>query len=321
MKKQKIGKTSVEVTEISFGCASIGNLFQEVSEAAAQEVLEAAWASGIRYFDTAPHYGRGLSEQRLGAFLRQKNRDDYTVSTKVGRLLSPGAQHAELDSFINPLPNDVRYDYSGDGIEAAFEQSCERLGTDRIDIIYVHDIGRYTHGDENTRHMSDLMGSGMERLRALKEKGRIGAIGIGVNENEICLDILSQTDLDVILLAGRLTLLDRSSEARLVPLCQERGTSLVLGGIFNSGILATGPREGATFDYAPASPAILQQAADLESRAEAAGVTLAQAALRFALDHPAVASTLIGTGKVSSLQRNLDAAAADWPVEAVQAFA
>ncbi|YBV94613.1 aldo/keto reductase (plasmid) [Phyllobacteriaceae bacterium JZ32] len=316
MKRNRIGKTDVEVTEISFGCAGIGNLFRKVNDAAAEAVLRRAWDQGIRYFDTAPHYGRGLSEQRLGKFLRGRERREYVVSTKVGRLLSPGPRLAEADGFIEPLPNSARYDYTGDGIEAAFEQSCERLGTDVIDIVYVHDIGQATHGPNHARYLTDFMDSGLDSLWRLKAAGRIRAFGLGVNENEVCIEILTRADLDVILLAGRLTLLDRSAEEQLVPLCRQKGISLVLGGIFNSGILATGPVPTATFDYAPASPEILQRVDALQRRAEAAGVTLAAAALRFARTHPQAASVLIGTAQTASLDRNLAAALASWPTTA-----
>jgi len=316
VKTNRIGGTAVQVSEISFGCAGIGNLFRKVSDEAAVQVLERAWERGIRYFDTAPHYGRGLSEQRLGRFLKGRDRSHYVLSTKVGRLLSPGEQLAEADSYVEPLPNSMRYDYSGDGIEAAFEQSCERLGSSHVDIVYIHDIGTYTHGDANSGHMADLMGSGIDRLRKLKEKGRIGAFGLGVNENEVCIDIMAEADIDVILLAGRLTLLDRSAEERLVPLCREKNVSLVLGGIFNSGILATGPVPGAHYDYGPAPDDVLKRVGELQEHASAASVGLAHAALRFALTHPMAASVLIGTAKVSSLDRNLDAAEAPWPAAA-----
>ncbi|WP_210530454.1 aldo/keto reductase [Rubellimicrobium arenae] len=311
MKRNPIGGTDLSVTALSFGCSGIGNMFRKVEEAEAQAVLEHAWTRGIRYFDTAPHYGRGLSEQRLGAFLRGRPRDEIVISTKVGRLLSPGPAVEEADGFVEPLPNAVRFDYSGDGIEASFEQSCERLGTSRVDIVYVHDIGRYAHGEaENARHMADLMGSGLDRIRRLREQGRIRAFGLGVNETQVCLDIMAQARLDVILLAGRLTLLDRSAEQDLVPACRRAGTSLVLGGIFNSGILATGAVPGATYDYAPAPQDVMDRVAALEREAAAQGRSLAEAALRFALDHPAAASVLLGTAKVSSLERNLAMVAA-----------
>ncbi len=315
----QVGKTDVKVTDVSFGTASIGNLYRAIDDAAAAEVLEAAWAGGLRYFDTAPHYGRGLAEQRLGPFL--KGRDEAVVSTKVGRVLSPAAKPiAEADGFVKPAQNDVRYDYSGDGIEESFEQSCERLGRTRIEILYVHDIGRFTHGDSNTAHMEAFFGTGYERLVRLKEAGRIGAFGLGVNECEICLEVMDHGPLDVILLAGRLTLLDRSAETRLVPRCRELGTSLVLGGVFNSGILATGPVAGATYDYGAAPQEVLDRVAALQARAEAAGLPLPDAALHFAARHPATTSVLLGTAKASTLERNLAALRRDVPVEAQAAL-
>lgn len=320
MKTNQLGSTGIRVSEVSFGCSGVGNLYRAISEQAAQEVLGLAWGSGIRYFDTAPYYGRGLSEVRLGAFLQDKSRDQFAVSTKVGRVLTPGQQAAEADGFVSPLPNDIRYDYSGDGIEESFEQSCAHLGMNYIDILYVHDIGTNTHGAENTAHLSDLLSTGLDRLQHLKDTGRIGAFGLGVNENQVCLDVLGERSLDVILLAGRLTLLDRSAEVELVPLCRHLNTSLVLGGIFNSGILATGPIDGASYDYAPASPDILTKVCELERTATGLGLPLATAAIHFARTHKAAASVLLGTAKTSSLQRNIDALATQWSAEARQAF-
>ncbi len=194
---------------------------------------------------------------RLGLFLKGRDRQSYVVSTKVGRLLSPGETLEQADGFIAPLPMTVRYDYSGDGIEAAFEQSCARLGTSYIDVLYVHDIGRLTHGACQEVHMADLLGTGIDRLQRLKQAGGIGAFGLGVNENEASLEVMAAAELDVILLAGHLTLIDRSAEEALVARCRKSNTSLVLGGIFNSGILATGPVPDAVFDYKPATPHML----------------------------------------------------------------
>jgi D-threo-aldose 1-dehydrogenase len=305
---RRVGQTDVSVTKLSFGGASIGNLGGIVSDADAEAVVQRAWAAGIRYFDTAPHYGRGLSEQRLGSILAGQPRESYVVSTKVGRVLSPGSQMEEADGFVHPLPNAVRYDYSADGIRESFESSLERLGTDRVDIAFVHDIGAYTHGAGGARHMDDLLGSGMGALHDLKASGRIGAIGLGVNESQVCLDVMQHERLDAILLAGRLTLLDRQAEGGLLDLCAEHGTSLIMGGVFNSGILATGPKPGAWFDYAPASQEVLDQVAILQARAEKVGLTLAEASLQFALNHPAACSVLLGTSKVTLLDRNLAAA-------------
>lgn len=320
MRWNEIGSTGVRVTAVSFGCASIGNLYREVDEDGAAAVLQAAWNGGLRYFDTAPHYGRGISEERLGRFLR--GREEAVISTKVGRLLSPAASPiAEADGFVNPAQNDVRYDYSGDGIEESLEQSRERLGRSRIDIVYVHDIGTFTHGKGNAVHMEAFLGSGYERLARLKKAGRIGAFGLGVNECEVCLEVMDHGPLDVILLAGRLTLLDRSAEAELVPRCLKDGTSLVLGGVFNSGILATGPVEGATYGYGPAPQQVLDRVAGLQTRAEAAGIPLPTAALHFAARHPAAASVLLGTAKASTLERNLAALRQELPEGAKAALA
>lgn len=304
---RRIGDTDVFVSQISFGCASIGNLYRQVSDADVAVVLEQAWQAGIRYFDTAPHYGRGLSEQRLGRFLREKSRRDYALSTKVGRVLSPGLPMREADGFASPLPNAVHYDYSAQGIDASLQGSFERLGTDYINIVYVHDIGAYTHGAENTRHMQAFMDSGYDHLLALKREGRIGAIGLGVNENQVCIDIMQNAPLDVILLAGRWSLLDRSAEATLTGLCTQTGTSLVLGGIFNSGILATGAREGATYDYGPASDDVLNAVRALEAKAQSLDLTLPQAAILFAKTRPGVASVLVGTASQTTLDKNLAA--------------
>ena len=317
---RQIGKTDVRVSSMSFGCASIGNLYQEVSEEAAADVLQTAWSAGITYFDTAPRYGRGRAEARLGAFLKDKPRDSYVISTKVGRVLRPGDAPYEAEGFVNPLQNTVHEDYSADGFAKALEGSRARLGTDYIDIVYVHDIGTYTHGDDNPRHMEALCGSGMDYLIRQKEQGKIGAIGLGVNENAICLEIMQDYPLDAILLAGRLSLLDRSAEDVLVPQCLKAGTSLVLGGIFNSGILATGPIEGATYDYAPASAAILEATGTLQAKAESIGMSLAEAAIQFAQTHPAAASVLIGTAKATSLTRNLELATKPVPNGFAAAF-
>lgn len=320
MRTTKIGQTAATVTDISFGCASIGNLYREIPDAVAQDVLQEAWDSGIRYFDTAPHYGRGLSEQRLGRFL--KGRDGFTLSTKVGRVLRPAAAPiSEADSYVNPAQNDVHYDYSGDGIEESLEQSLKRLGVGRINILYVHDLGTYTHGAANPAHMEAFLGSGYERLVRLKEAGRIDAFGLGVNECDVCLQVMDHGPVDVILLAGRLTLLDRSAEVELVPRCRAAGTSLVLGGVFNSGILATGPVEGATYDYGPAPQDVLNRVAELQYLAQSAGVPLASLALHFARQHPAASSVLLGTAKPATLRRNLQALQQDLPPKAKDVLA
>lgn len=311
-----VGKTALKVTSLGFGCASIGNLGAAFSDVECAAVLGRAWDAGIRYFDTAPHYGRGRSEARLGAFLKGKPRGEFVVSTKVGKVLRPGAHVDAADGFIDPLPNDAHYDYTAEAIEEALAGSLERLGTGHVDIVYVHDIGTMTHGAANARHYENLMATGLPYLQRLKAEGKIGAIGIGVNETAIAVQVLKAAALDVILLAGRWTLLDRDGEAELVPLARDRGTSLVLGGIYNSGILALGAKPGAWFNYQPASEEILAQVRKLEARAAAEGATLPQAALQFGLTRPGVASVLVGTASVDQLEQNLKLAASPISAEA-----
>lgn len=308
MDKRRIGHTKLETTKVSFGGASLGGLYRASPRETAMETLQAAWDAGIRYFDTAPFYGFGLSERRFGDFLRDKPREDYVLSTKVGRLLRPVPEAEVPDhSYVDPLPFAVDYDYSYDGIMRSVDFSYARLGLNRIDILFVHDIGVYTHGVEKTKtHFRQLMDSGLKALEELKSSGIIGAYGLGVNEVQICLDVMRQAPLDCILLAGRYSLLDRSAEPELLALCEKRNTSLVIGGVFNSGILATGPVAGANFDYGPASPDILERVAGMQRISESSGVPLAAAALAFPLRNPVVATMLLGTASPKTLKRNLD---------------
>lgn len=307
MKTRKVGRTNVDVTEISFGCTGIGNLYKAVTRDEAAATLQVAWDAGIRYFDTAPRYGHGLSELRLGDFLYGKPRDSYAISTKVGRVLRPVQESDVPDyGFADPLPFAADYDYSYDGVMRAFDQCLTRLGLNRVDIVYIHDIGILTHGRaENDRYVGDLLKGGIKALDQLRSSGAIKAVGMGVNEVEICLDLMNHFPLDCILLAGRYSLLDRSAEPELLARCAREGTSLVIGGVFNSGILATGPIPGATFDYVPASEEVRGRVHDLEAVAKKYDVPLAAAAMQFPLSNPVVASVLIGTGNPRSLARNL----------------
>ncbi|MEO5756856.1 MAG: aldo/keto reductase [Mesorhizobium sp.] len=315
METRRIGQTALEVTEVSFGGAAIGGLYRACSREAAMETLQGAWEAGLRYFDTAPFYGFGLSERRFGDFLRYKPRDSYVLSTKVGRLLRPVPEDQVPDhSYVEPLPFAVDYDYSYDGIMRSVEFSYARLGLNKIDILYVHDIGAYTHGVEKTKlHFRQLMDGGIKALDELKRSGAISAYGLGVNEVPICLDVLRQAPLDCILLASRYSLLDRSAQAELLPLCRARQTSLVIGGVFNSGILATGPVQGAHFDYQPANRDVLDRVDAMERIAGEGGYPLAAAAFQFPLHEPAVATVLTGTAKLANLTRNIDLLDIDVP--------
>lgn len=322
MKTRTIGRTGLAVTEFSFGTAALGGLYRACPRDVAMATLQAAWDEGLRYFDTAPWYGFGLAERVTGDFLRDKPKSDYVLSSKVGRIMFPVPDDKVPSyGYVDPLPFDVRYDYSYDGIMRSVELSHARLGLNRIDMLYVHDIGVYTHGAErNAFHMRQFFDSGLKALQDLKSSGAIKAFGLGVNEIPVCLDVLRETDLDCILLAGRYTLLDRSAVAELLPLCETKGTSLVVGGVFNSGILATGPVEGAHFDYMPATAEIAGKVGAMMDIAESRGLPLAAPALQFPLEHPAVASVLIGTAKPASLHRNMALARLDLSKDIYPAF-
>ena len=322
MKTRTIGRTGLAVTEFSFGTAALGGLYRTCPRDVAMATLDAAWDEGLRYFDTAPWYGFGLAERRTGDFLRDKPKGSFVLSSKVGRIMVPVPDDKVPSyGYVDPLPFDVTYDYSYDGIMRSVELSHARLGLNRIDILYVHDIGVYTHGAErNAFHQRQLLESGLRALEELKSSGVIKAFGLGVNEVPVCLNVLRETDLDCILLAGRYTLLDRTAVAELLPLCEKKGTSLVVGGVFNSGILATGPVEGAHFDYMPATPEIAAKVGAMMDVAEERGVPLAAPAMQFPLTHPAVASVLIGTAKPESLIRNMALARLDLPEDIYPAF-
>jgi D-threo-aldose 1-dehydrogenase len=317
MKKRRIGSTTLEVAEISFGCGGIGGLYRACSLEDANAVLQAAWQSGVRMFDTAPRYGAGLSERRTGDFIRSHARDEVVLSTKVGRLLRPVPSSAGArNGFVGGLDFDSDYDYSYDGVMRSVEMSYARLGLNRIDILYVHDLGDYTHGKElGAAHFRTFSNGGMKALQKLKSSGVIGGWGLGVNEVKVCLDVMSEADMDCILLAGRYTLLDRSAEAELISRCMQRNTSLVIGGVFNSGILATGAGPDAYFDYEPASSDIVRRVNGLQALAAEYGTPLAAAALQFPLRSPVVASVLIGTAKAASLLKNLELLSTKVPEE------
>ncbi|MCX4903349.1 aldo/keto reductase [Streptomyces sp. NBC_00878] len=280
-----LGRSGVHVTELAFGATGIAGLYRPVSEEQAYAALDAAWDAGIRYFDTAPHYGVGLSERRLGAMLR--GRSGYTVSTKVGRLLEPfGGGGDDLDhGFAVPATHRRVWDFSADGVRRSLEESLERLGLDRVDVVYLHDP------DD---HASQAFGEAYPALERLRSEGVVGAIGAGMNQAEMLTRFVRDTDVDVVLCAGRYTLLDQRALAELLPSAEERGTSVVIGGAFNSGLLAD-PKPGATYNYTSASQEMLDQALRIKAVAERHGTTLRAAALAFPLAHPAVASVLVGT--------------------------
>jgi D-threo-aldose 1-dehydrogenase len=288
------GHSGTTVTELGLGAGPLGNLFTEVSDDEATACVDAAWDSGVRYFDTAPHYGIGLAERRIGAALRQRPRDAYVLSTKVGRLLEPLAEVRGDDlgnGFAVPATHRRVWDFSGDGVRRSIDDSLQRLGLDRIDIAYIHDPD--DHGPQ-------ALAEAYPALEKLRAEGVVGAIGAGMNQSALLTRFVRETDVDVVLLAGRYTLLDQDGLAELLPEAQRRGVAVVIGGAFNSGLLAD-PRPGATFDYAAAPDDLLQRALRVKAVCERHGVPLRAAALRFPLDHPAVRSVLVGARSAAEI--------------------
>lgn len=294
---------------LGFGGAPLGNLFHVVDDEDALALVRHAYATGTRYFDTAPHYGQGRSEQRLGDGLVDAPRDSYLLSTKVGRILeqSAGAPRDQY-GYVDTPPRVQRYDYTADGVRRSLDDSVRRLGISRVDIVYVHDIDRATHGDSHARRLADALDGGLPALARLKSEGAIAAFGLGVNDVGICLDVLRHADLDLILLAGRYTLADQSALAQLLPECARRGVAIVLGGPFNSGILATGaqPSDGSPpmFDYARAPASVVARVAAIERVGERFGVPLAAAALQFPRAHPVILSVIPGARSIAEFDAN-----------------
>ncbi|WP_243455741.1 aldo/keto reductase [Sphingosinicella sp. BN140058] len=290
--------TRISLPAYGMGCAAIGNLYLPVSDDEALRTVAAAWRAGIRYFDTAPHYGFGLSESRLGAALAVLDqKGEAVVSTKVGRLLDPVEQSAgERHGFVDAAPFEPRFDYGRDAILRSFEESLGRLQRSRIDILLAHDLGPLTHGPESDRHLRDFLAGGYAAMQTLRDQGAAGAIGIGVNETEICVEMLERVDLDFILLAGRFTLLDQSALDRLLPLCRQKGVKLIVGGPYNSGILAQSTRivRDLRYDYRAPPESVLLNAAAIEAVCERHDVPLPVAALRFPFCDPCVASVIPG---------------------------
>ncbi len=276
-KQRCIGNTGLAVDTLGFGCAPLGNLYRAIPDVEAAELLNTAWQEGFRYFDTAPHYGQGLSERRLGDFLRTRRDADYVLSTKVGRLLQPAGFASERHGFVSPMPFDIVYDYSYEGVMRSFADSLQRLGLDRIDILYMHDIGRMTHGADNERLFPVAMDGGYRALDELRRNGDVAAIGIGVNEWQVCEAAMEYGDWDCFLLAGRYTLLEQSALDSFLPKCVARNSSVVVGGPYNSGILATGVRGAGAghYDYGEAPAWVISTVDRIESICAEFGVSLA----------------------------------------------
>ena len=315
---RRIGNTALEVSTFGMGGAPLGNLFAPIVEADAQAAVQSAWDGGVRFFDTAPHYGQGLSEQRFGRALRPMPRDDFVFATKVGRIMTPDANAPrEINNFVDGLKCKPHFDYSHDGAMRSIADSLERLQLSRIDIVFIHDIDLDTHPNDHARQFKTAMDGAYRALMDLRAQGVIQAVGLGVNDWRVCCDAMRHGDFDCFLLAGRYTLLDQSALPELMPLCLARDTSVIVGGPYNSGVLAPAPLAAAhnasTFDYRPASPEILARVASLRSVAQAFGIPLAAAALQFPFGHPAVVSVIPGARSAAEVQANLRLAAIPIP--------
>lgn len=313
---RRLGKTKVTVPTIGFGAASLGNLYKRVSDEEARSAITHAYAQGLRYFDTAPYYGFGLSERRVGDALRDLDRSSFVISTKVGRLLVPDHDvvgYAERYGFHSNMPFSPTFDYTYDGIMRSIETSLQRLGLSRIDIALVHDIGKMTHGDQaNRRYWEQFRDSGYRALDILRADHSIGAVGLGVNETQVCEDAMEIGQFDCFLLAGRYSLLEQDALDTFLPKCRAHGASVIAGGIYNSGILATGIRGDGPiyYNYEPAPPEIVDRVARIEHVCKDHDVKLIDAALQFPLAHPQVSCVIPGMGsrrRVDSALAQLDA--------------
>ncbi|GAA2300088.1 aldo/keto reductase [Streptomyces kunmingensis] len=307
MRTRTLGRGGVLITELGFGAAGIGNLFTPVRDDEAYAAVDAAWDAGIRYFDTAPHYGIGLSERRLGEYLRSRPTGSYTLSTKVGRLLEPhdGGGTDLASGFAVPATHRRVWDFSAAGVRRSIEESLGRLGVDRIDVVYLHDP------DD---HAEQVFGEAYPELERLRGEGLVDAIGAGMNQAKMLTRFVRDTDVDVVLCAGRYSLLDQRALPRLLPAAAARDVSVVIGGVYNSGLLAD-PKQGGTFDYALAAPEVVERALKFKELAEHHGTTLRAAALAFPFGHPAVTGVLVGTRSVDEVLDTAEQFEAPVPAE------
>ncbi len=291
----RLGQTQLDVTRLGLGTAPLGGLFEALADDEAHRVVEAAWSAGIRFFDTAPQYGNGLAEQRLGAVLSSKPRDQYVLATKVGRLLRAGAPK-ESDTFPGAPPLNPVFDFSYDGVMRSVEESVIRMGIDRIDVLHIHDP------DE---HFEEALSGAYPALDRLRKEGTIKAVGAGMNQAEMLARFAREASFDCFLLAGRYTLLDQVGLKELLPLCVERGIAIIAGGVFNSGILAD-PRPGTHYNYQAAPAELVERAARIKAVCERHGVSQKAVAIQFPLGHPAIRTVLTGCRAVEEVKENVE---------------
>lgn len=317
---RRLGKSGLQVTEIGFGTAPLGNLYEKIDDREAAATIEAAWDAGLNFIDTAPFYGYGLAEQRVGEFLRNEPRETFVLSTKIGRLIKPHDPADEWPGvFKGALPFKPVFDYSYDGVMRSFEDSLQRMGLHRIDVLLIHDLDKDSIGSEEelAAHrralFSGARGGGYAALDELRRSGDVGGIGAGLNLWEVAESLIHEGDFDCFLIAGRYTLLEQEVLDSFLPLCVEKDIGIFLGGPYNSGILASGPVPGAMYNYEPAPPEILERVRRIEAVCKAHDVPLASAALRFPLGHPAVAAIIPGARRPDEVTRNLATFAQEIP--------
>jgi D-threo-aldose 1-dehydrogenase len=310
--KRRLGKTPLQVTQLGLGGAPLGEIYDRLPEDQALGTVAAAHDAGIALFDTAPLYGFGLSEHRYGHVLRQRPRGSFVLSTKVGRLMRPQpAETIDRGKWTGGLNFQQVYDYGYDGVMRSFEHSLLRLGMNRVDILLIHDVDVWTHGTREAAdaRFAEAMEGAYKALDELRGAGTIGAIGVGLNEADMCARFARAGDFDCMLLAGRYTLLEQEALDDFLPLAEEKGIGLMIGGAFNSGILATGPEETAKYNYKPAPPEVRERVTRIQAVCQAHAVPLPAAAVQFPLAHPAVATVVLGAVRADEVQRNLAAMA------------
>lgn len=308
--RRTLGRSGIEVSALGFGGAPLGDLYAPIDDATAIATVEAALDAGVTLVDTSPLYGRGLSEHRIGTALRRRPRDSIVLSTKVGRVYAAAPRGVERsEGYAGGLPHEGRYDYSYDGAMRSLEQSMLRLGVASVDVVLVHDVDPWTHGDEAPARQREALTGAMRALADLRAQKVIRAIGIGVNDAGVCELYAREADLDCVLLAGRYSLLEQPALDRFLPLAQARGIGVMVGGVFNSGILATGAKPGARYNYREAPPEILERVGVIERVCAAHGVALAHAAIAFVLGHPAISSVVLGAVAPDEVHRNAEACA------------
>ena len=305
--RRRVGQTWLSLPAFGFGAAHIGELYGKVDEADSRATLDAAWDAGVRYYDTAPWYGRGLSEHRLGGFLRTKPRDDFQVTTKVGRTLHRPSDPKTFDRspWTGGLNFAVNFDYTYDGVMRSYEQALQRLALDTVDALVVHDLDAGFHGEKTAGYQRQLVDSGVKALAELKKSGDIQAFGMGINNNEALEQIATSVDLDFCLVAMPYTLIDQASLNSGMATCLKRNVSVIIGAPFASGILVTGSGAGATYAYGAASPEVQAKVRGIEAVCQTHRVALPAAALQFVLAHPAVVSVIPGAKNAGEIRQNL----------------